>query len=203
MFVLAEDQAVVQFPYSFDQLRADNPNTSFPIPATTELLESWGVYEVVANKPDYNPETHALTALNPTWDADSEAWVEAWDVVELSDAEKAAIVSAKADYKRFHELLLVSDTYQVIKQQATTTLAVTVACTEFIAAITDAKYGSADKTVFQACLDNIVAATSLSDEHKQAIQRLLNLSYLGSYYTVWEGELPAETSTDDNPAGGN
>jgi len=204
MYVLAENQAVVEFPYSFEKLRKDNPNTSFPVPYTTELLEAWGVYEVAKNRPEYDYSTHYLVPQNPTWDSDLELWVEEWDIVERSDAEKNKIAEESADYDLFHKYLLGSETYQIIKQQASTDLAVTVACTEFIAALTDAKYGTIDRAIFQACLENIVSATELSDENLQHIQRLLNLSKLGVLYSVWEGELPALTGNNDsNPAGGN
>ena len=48
MFAKITDGFVAEFPFSAAQLRAENPNTSFPKEISTETLKSWGV-EVVTS----------------------------------------------------------------------------------------------------------------------------------------------------------
>lgn len=45
-YVLTKDVQVVAYPYTIDQLRTDNPNTSFPIGITLDQLAEFGVFEV-------------------------------------------------------------------------------------------------------------------------------------------------------------
>ena len=48
MYVKAKDGVVQKFPYTLRDLRAENPNTSFPKHPSNELLAEWDVYPVVA-----------------------------------------------------------------------------------------------------------------------------------------------------------
>ena len=47
MLVKVTNGNVDTYPYSVGQLRRDNPNTSFPKQIPSEMLESYGVYNVV------------------------------------------------------------------------------------------------------------------------------------------------------------
>lgn len=50
---------IVKWPYNFADLRADNPNISFPAEPTDALFEAYGVYNVeYAPEPDYDRLTH-------------------------------------------------------------------------------------------------------------------------------------------------
>lgn len=46
MYVKTENGVVTQYPYSYYQLIADNPNTSFPNSMPDNQLDSWGVFPV-------------------------------------------------------------------------------------------------------------------------------------------------------------
>jgi len=49
------------FPYDVEQLREDNPNTSFPKHIPSELLKRYGVFPVATlPKPDFDPLTEML-----------------------------------------------------------------------------------------------------------------------------------------------
>lgn len=65
MYVKTIDGAVSKFPYSTWELRQENPNTSFPKSLTSEILESYGVYAVTENKPDFDHLVQTLTAGTP------------------------------------------------------------------------------------------------------------------------------------------
>jgi hypothetical protein len=67
MFLKATNDKIDQYPYTVGNLRRDNPNTSFPKNIPTEMLESYGVFPVVAaNEPEYDPELQWVsTAQTP------------------------------------------------------------------------------------------------------------------------------------------
>jgi hypothetical protein len=88
------------------------------------------------------------------------------------------------DYMAFWDALLVSSVYQTIRSQALTTPAVLVACTEFIAAIGDAKIGRPNVPAVQTCIDYLLAAATLSEAELAEMQSLLEAGHLESVYTL-------------------
>lgn len=91
---------------------------------------------------------------------------------------------AGPDYNTFYNGLLISLVYQAIRVQATQSLPLTVACTEFVAAIADAKVGIPNPPALQACIDNILAGATLTTEELTELQQLLVVSSLDSLYTI-------------------
>jgi hypothetical protein len=89
-----------------------------------------------------------------------------------------------ADYLLFWDALLISPVYQEIRNQALTTPGVLVACTEFIAAISDAKAGRPNVPAIQACINNLLSAGSFTAEDLQAIGDLLVVGNLQDLFTL-------------------
>jgi hypothetical protein len=88
MYVLIDNTSVLKFPYSIQELRQDNPNTSFPSPMGEEDLATWGVFPVVPQDPPaYDPATETLSQVNPVLE-DGE-WLQSWSVTE-ADADEIA-----------------------------------------------------------------------------------------------------------------
>lgn len=106
MYALIVDGSVEKYPYSVDQLRRDNPGTSFPKAPDAAVLAEWGVVPVVPTpEPSYDPNTQRLEwgvpvkqkARNPdgTFKADDPAtpeneaweWVHVWNIIDLSAEE--------------------------------------------------------------------------------------------------------------------
>ena len=86
MYILAQDQLFPKYPYSFNQLKQDNPQTSFPSSPSAELFESYGVYEVAqATQPTYEVSTHRVTEGTPTL-LDG-VWTQVWNVIALTSEE--------------------------------------------------------------------------------------------------------------------
>lgn len=79
--------AVEQYPYSFQQLKNDNPQTSFPITPTNALLQEFGVYDVVEAQPQYDQATHRVEEATPTL-VDG-VWTQAWNIVAYTEEELA------------------------------------------------------------------------------------------------------------------
>lgn len=87
-FAKIENGLVVEYPYSFDMLRRDNPETSFPGNPSIELLEEWGVFLTHSNgKPPYNPITQncVLQKIENT----GSHWEEFWVVEDATQEEVA------------------------------------------------------------------------------------------------------------------
>jgi hypothetical protein len=88
------------------------------------------------------------------------------------------------DYRGFYNGLLVSAVYQTIRAQAVTTPAVTVACTEFIAAIADAKSGRPLVAAIQSCINLLIAAVTLTTEETAELQGLMDAFSLSPTLTL-------------------
>ena len=88
------------------------------------------------------------------------------------------------DYLAFWDALLVSSVYQSIRAQALTTPAVLVACTEFIAAFSDAKVGRPNVPAIQACINNLMQAGTFTPEELGELQGLLVYANLQDLFTL-------------------
>lgn len=94
MHVLAPNQIVEIYPYSFGDLQRDNPNTSFPADPTEQTLAEWNVFPVIyKSAPDYNPATHNLTEGDPTLIDDQ--WEMTWAVTPATSGQIAKRTAAK------------------------------------------------------------------------------------------------------------
>ena len=88
------------------------------------------------------------------------------------------------DYNGFWDGLLISPAYQSIRSQALTNPAVLIACTEFIAAISDAKLGRPNVNAIQACISLLMQAADLSDEDLSELDDLLVAANLDDVYAL-------------------
>ena len=107
MHVLAPNQIVEIYPYSFGDLQRDNPNTSYPANPSDETLAEWNVFPVIYKPtPDYNPATHNLTEGNPTLIDDQ--WEMTWSVTPATPEQIAERTSAKESEVRQQRNQLLS-----------------------------------------------------------------------------------------------
>ncbi len=73
MYVKITNNAVDTFPYSLKKLRADNPQTSFPVSMTDTMMEDWGVYPVtISDQPsmahnEIAEQNSAPTLVDNVW----------------------------------------------------------------------------------------------------------------------------------------
>lgn len=88
MYVKVAGNTVQKYPYSFNELRRDNKQVSFPLAPTPEILASFNVFEVVdGTKPTFNPETEQLSRSdNPVKIGDR--WELGWSVRPLDPDTK-------------------------------------------------------------------------------------------------------------------
>lgn len=94
MQALIQNNTVTTYPYSFGQLRQDNPQVSFPASPSVEVLESYGVYEVAqATQPTYDQATHRIEeGISALVDG---VWTQVWNVIALTAEE---IAQQQADH---------------------------------------------------------------------------------------------------------
>ena len=66
LYIKVNNNEIVKYPYSIRELKMDNPNVSFPVTLSTELLNSFGVYDVTeVTSPTYE-YTKVISEINPT-----------------------------------------------------------------------------------------------------------------------------------------
>lgn len=113
-YLLASNNAVSKFPYSLEELRSDNPQTSFAWEMSAKELAEWGVYSVEEqNPPAYNEQTESIE-LQPPSIVDG-AWVRAWLVTSASteEMEQRTIIKSAEVRKRRNRLLSETDYSQI------------------------------------------------------------------------------------------
>jgi|11BtaG_2_1085332.scaffolds.fasta_scaffold00528_10 hypothetical protein len=122
MYVKATNNTVDSYPYSIEQLRVDNPSTSFPDGMSVEQLAEWDVHPVtIAADPSYDPLTHKIQqAAEPV--LVNGAWLISKTVVALTDEEIQNNLDAEAMVVRVRRdgLLAESDwvTVKAVDQNA-------------------------------------------------------------------------------------
>jgi hypothetical protein len=111
MYLRIKD-GVITYPYSVQQLKVDEYNTSFPKDLTTQILEEWGVYEV-SRTPKPNDYTKTITEGTPQLVDGS--YVQIWDELDATQSEINATIEDKWEEVRIlrNELLLECDWTQL------------------------------------------------------------------------------------------
>ena len=100
MYAKVIDGEVVQYPYALDELRAENPNVSFPKNPNDEALAAFDLVRVKQLPPsvDFNPLTQYLSPGTPELkEEEEEEWVCGWDVIDRPVQAATAAVRARRD----------------------------------------------------------------------------------------------------------
>lgn len=103
-----------------------------------------------------------------------------FDAVELDLYEK----ERRVNYKKFWNDLIESSAYQSIRSMAAQSLEVNVYCTEFIALISDAKSGLANKNKIQESILNVFSNVSLTTEEIVEVQQIFIESGMSAVYSL-------------------
>lgn len=80
MYVLTNNQTVLKFPYTIDELKNENPNTSFPVNLTTEVLAQHGVFPVVSTTATFDELTQIAELTGCSFNSSRNRWETAWTV---------------------------------------------------------------------------------------------------------------------------
>lgn len=99
MYVKIVNQTVEAYPYSFDDLKKERSDVSFPAELTTEGLSEWGIFPVKPqNPPEFDPATQQCERVLPTLRGG--IWIETWKITELSPEEAEAKTKEKQEQVR-------------------------------------------------------------------------------------------------------
>lgn len=96
MHVLAPNQVVEQFPYSVEELKKANPQTSFPKLISVELLAEYGVFHVVSTGAQHDPDTQVAEQAGCVYNSDKQRWETGWTVRDKTAEELQAEADARA-----------------------------------------------------------------------------------------------------------
>ena len=160
--------------------------------------EQWGElgYAGPISVPSYDPATQIRQ-----WDTNDMVY-RVYDLAPQElEARARAAQEAAANYRLLYDALIGSAAYQEIVTQATENLPLTVACTQFLSAMVDAKLGQPNLTALQHCIDLVLASATLTDEQLQEIYEALNVAGLWGLITLgdFEPEIP-EPTPEPEPA---
>lgn len=121
MFAKIENNVIVKYPYSWDQLRDDNPNTSFAIPMDDETALSYGLVRVITTQKPSVSYAENVTEGKPVFD--NGMWKQSWNVEPASDEDIVARLEnrwllvrqdrnnrlAESDWTQFRDVVLSND----------------------------------------------------------------------------------------------
>lgn len=107
------------------------------------------------------------------------AWVD-----EGNTPDPAPVIQPASDYIAFWDVLLASNVYGSIRQQAFTSLPMNTLATEFIALIGDAKAGRPNETAIQASIDAIIATGTFTTADLTELFAALQNGNLEEIYTL-------------------
>ena len=89
MYILIKNNVIEKYPYSEGQLKADNPQVSFPQSISPEILAEYGVYDVVSVDPP--SITYKQNIVEGTPVNEEGSWKQTWVVTDKSAEEITAI----------------------------------------------------------------------------------------------------------------
>lgn len=85
MYAKAENGAIAQYPYTEADLRSDNPNVSFPVNLTDEVLAAFNTVRVIATgKPEHDALLQSVVEDVPVWSSVRNRWEQAWRVIDAT-----------------------------------------------------------------------------------------------------------------------
>lgn len=103
MYIKINQDGTKSYPYSFLQLKRDNPGMSYPSQPTEAALASYGLFTVTPSTPQYDEKTHRVEEAEPHL-VDGE-WVQSWDIIPLTveeltqrEAKRVASLDAERAY---------------------------------------------------------------------------------------------------------
>lgn len=92
MYILVKDGVVEKYPYSVEELKKDNPQTSFPVQINDNVLAQWNVFPVIDI--EYPQVDYTKNVVEETPNFVNGAWYQDYTVVDATSEE---IAQRKAD----------------------------------------------------------------------------------------------------------
>lgn len=113
MMYLRIINGIITYPYSIQQLKIDEYNTSFPKELTTQILEEWGVFEVNRTP---KPTDYTKTITEGTPQLVDSSYIQVWNEVDATQSEIDTKLEDRWEVIRIlrNELLLECDWTQLV-----------------------------------------------------------------------------------------
>lgn len=166
------------YPIGINEIKQRFPNVSFPSSITDQELISFGYASVYSTPPPSCNSDESLEEGVPS--LVNGQWKQTWKKRPATNDE----LLGRCNYYAFWNALLISSVYQTIRAQAIQSLEVNTCCTEFIAAIADAKAGQANKNALQTCIWLLMAALTLTTQERNELQNVLAAGNLDKVYSL-------------------
>ena len=110
MYVKTQNNEIVTYPYSVEQFRTDNPNTSFPAEISDDLLAEHDVYPVgYQPAPAYDPATQRMVVSSQPSLIDG-SWVLTKSIESKTAEQITAYTSSKESEVRTQRNTLLAQT---------------------------------------------------------------------------------------------
>lgn len=78
MYLKLKNGLIEKYPYTVDDLRTDNINTSFPTEMPDERLLEWDMYPIIVTEPPTISEGQQLVEGTPTFNGVN--WIQTWEI---------------------------------------------------------------------------------------------------------------------------
>jgi len=170
--------STLEYPVSFEQIRQANPGVSFSAPPVDGDVRPYGYALVRQSEAPTPGATETLVEATPV-EIDG-TWTQQWTIRPATDEE----LLLRCKYQQLWDGLLISAAYQKIRSQACLDLSLNVACTEFMAAMSDAKSGRANRNALQACISLVLAAANLDEADLQELKQLFVDANMDGVYNL-------------------
>lgn len=109
MYAKIQNRQVIRYPYTVDDLRQDNPQTSFPAAPTTDTLAEFGVVPVVVIGRPAADYTQTVIEGLPVFNEAAQRWEQDFVVVQATESEVAQRTEVMAAQVRAERTRLLAE----------------------------------------------------------------------------------------------
>lgn len=151
---------------------------------TKETVIGW--IESVNNEDDV--QENILEQIQKSSDNETQVYQFPWTVVQSTPVEESAEEPAEEEtfvyYNQFWNALVADPIYQTIKSQASQSLSVNVAYTDFSISFLNALADIPNESTLQTSINNLVNSLTLTDTEYNSFQTLLEVGNMNTVYTL-------------------
>jgi hypothetical protein len=119
-----ENKEVLEFPYNINEIRQQNPNTSFPKVFSKEFLAERHVYEVIVKVPEFNHmHEYIVPSRECTWDEDAQIFTSTYTIerqpyttVEIAAKQHRNQLLAETDFYALSDTSEMPENVRLFRQ---------------------------------------------------------------------------------------
>jgi hypothetical protein len=116
MYAKVHNNTVIKSPYTFDDLRKENPQTSFPDRASDSLFAEYGVVPVTVKPQPEVDHTKNVRFGGPVFNESTQSWEVSWIVEDAAEDEIIdRVLKKQAEVREERDSLIAKTDWMVIK----------------------------------------------------------------------------------------